>query len=109
MDAATFSDALKRSPAFARCLRRYLYVLVNLLAGTAACGHFHPVEVRLARWLPMMRDPAQSSGARISTKSSLMYSCDARAPRARSGGARPIRYRRIDAEIRDLARLEAVA
>jgi len=113
MDAATFSDALKRCPALARCLQRYLYVLVNLMARTAACGHFHPVEARLARWLLMMRDRAQSNRVRI-THEVLAHVLGVRREGVTQAASalrrrRIIRYSRGDVEILDLARLEAVA
>lgn len=65
MDAADFRRELARSPAFKRCLDRYVYVLMGQLVQTAGCNRFHLVEQRLARWLLMTSDRAHSASFRI--------------------------------------------
>ena len=55
-----FSEELNRSNALQHCLKRYLYVLTVQLANTAACTHFHLIGQRLARWLLMTQDRAES-------------------------------------------------
>lgn len=61
MTTASFRRELERSPALSTMISRYLYVMIGELAQTAACTHFHVVEERLARWLLMTQDRANSS------------------------------------------------
>lgn len=65
IDATKFSNALTRSPVLRQTLTRYLYVLMSQLAQMAACTRFHVVEARLARWLLMMRDRANSNESNL--------------------------------------------
>ncbi|GHC23089.1 Crp/Fnr family transcriptional regulator [Aidingimonas halophila] len=60
MDAARFRSLLSSCPVLQQRLQRYLYVVIGQLARTAACTHFHQVEARLARWLLMTQDRADS-------------------------------------------------
>jgi CRP-like cAMP-binding protein len=60
MKAAEFRRHFEQNPALQRVLRNYLYVVNKQLAKTAACTHFHLVEMRLARWLLMSQDRAQT-------------------------------------------------
>ena len=61
MTAAAFRRCLRGDAALQRTLNRYIYVLLSQLGQTAACTHFHSVESRLARWLLLTRDRAQSN------------------------------------------------
>ncbi|MBD3894743.1 Crp/Fnr family transcriptional regulator [Halomonas sp. ML-15] len=65
MDAARFQHLLLSCPALHKRLLRYLYVVMNQLAQTAACTHFHQVEARLARWLLMTHDRASSNNLQL--------------------------------------------
>jgi CRP-like cAMP-binding protein len=65
MKAAPFLKAFRQSHALQRELHRYTYSLMAQITQTAACNRFHIVEARLARWLLMTHDRAQSSSFRL--------------------------------------------
>jgi len=60
MSVPHFRRASRERPGFGRVVNTYLYVLMAQIAQTAACGRFHQLEARLARWLLMTRDRAGS-------------------------------------------------
>lgn len=60
IESAAFRRELTKSPALERTLERYLYVGVKQLATAAGCLHFHRIDERLARWLLMTQDRAES-------------------------------------------------
>lgn len=61
MSAVRFSQALQDHAALLRIVQRYLYVIIEQLAQTAACNRFHEVEERLARRLLLSHDRAQAN------------------------------------------------
>lgn len=60
MRATTFQRELARNPALRHTVYAYLQVTFSQLATAAACLRFHKTEPRLARWLLMTQDRAQS-------------------------------------------------
>lgn len=58
--ASQLSQLLGESPGMRSVLKRYSYVLMGQLQQTATCNSFHEVEMRLARWLLMAHDRANS-------------------------------------------------
>lgn len=61
MSASAFRKTAGTSAPFRKILNRYLYVLMTQIAQSAACGRFHVLDARLARWLLMTHDRAGSS------------------------------------------------
>lgn len=60
IERVAFRRELARSAALQRSLKRYLYVLMAQQSISAACIRFHLIGERLARWLLMSQDRAQS-------------------------------------------------
>ena len=60
LNAARFGLALVDDSALRRGLHFYLFVLMQQLGQSAGCTRFHVVEQRLARWLLMTADRANS-------------------------------------------------
>lgn len=58
--ASLFQRALAESPTLRHALGRYLAFRLEQLTLAAACERFHEIEPRLARWLLMSQDRAQS-------------------------------------------------
>ncbi|ODN67764.1 MULTISPECIES: Crp/Fnr family transcriptional regulator [Methylophaga] len=72
ISVANLQQQIKQSPVLETVLKKYLYVCMVQLSQTAACTRFHLVEARLARWLLMTRDRANSDEFRI-TQEFLAY------------------------------------
>jgi CRP-like cAMP-binding protein len=60
ISATNLRRVLRDCPKLQRTLQRYLYVTLTQLTQNAACGHFHELEPRLARWLLMTHDRAHA-------------------------------------------------
>lgn len=58
LPAARFRTALKESAELHALMAKYCYVILRQCAQAAACGHYHAVPARLARWLLMTQDRA---------------------------------------------------
>ena len=67
-----FRAELARSTALRRIIDRYLYVLMAQLATSAACLRFHLIGPRLARWLLMTHDRAETDTFHV-TQEFLAY------------------------------------
>lgn len=65
MSAARFRSQVSRNKPLRLALHRYVLVLIDQLAQTAACARFHLVEERLARWLLLTRDRAHADQFRM--------------------------------------------
>lgn len=108
-----FRKELARSAALQRGLDRYLYVLMDQLATSAACLRIHLIGPRLARWLLMSQDRAHSDSFYV-THEFLAYMLGVRrvgittaANALQHSGL--IEYRRGEVHVLDRGGLEAAA
>ncbi|MFZ4287502.1 Crp/Fnr family transcriptional regulator [Variovorax sp. HJSM1_2] len=60
LDCSIFRTELIRSAALQHTLGRYTYVIFSQSASSMGCQRFHLLGARLARWLLMRHDQAQS-------------------------------------------------
>jgi CRP-like cAMP-binding protein len=65
MTAMQLKRELRNNSALCRVLKRYLYVLLAQLSQSTACGRFHEIRARLARWLLMTHDRAHADHFRL--------------------------------------------
>lgn len=63
--ASAFRRELTGNKALKETLGQYLHVTATQLAGSAACLRFHQIGPRLARWLLMTQDRANSSSFKV--------------------------------------------
>lgn len=61
MSAATLKRECQRGGELRRLLERYAYSLLVQISLAAVCTHFHAAELRLARYILMMRDRLRSN------------------------------------------------
>ena len=113
VEANAFRAEMDRSTALQRSLHRYLYVLMEQLATSAACLRFHLIGPRLARWLLMSQDRAHADTFHV-TQEFLAYMLGVRrvgVTAAASALQRDglIEYRRGALKVLDRPGLEAAA
>ena len=61
MKATTLQRMTHNDGALSRLLRRYSYSLWAQLSQSSVCNLYHPIDVRLARWLLMTRDRMEAN------------------------------------------------
>jgi CRP-like cAMP-binding protein len=113
LEAAQFNGELKRSRALKQTLNRHLYVVASQLTQTAACSRFHVLRARLACWLLMTRDRANSDEFSLTHKVAA-YMLGVRRAGVTAAASflqarNLIRYNRGNVTIVNAAALEAVA
>lgn len=111
--AAAFRSELRASAALQQVSHRYLYVVMDQLAASAACLRYHAIEPRLARWLLLSHDRAHVDSFHV-THEFLAYMLGVRrvgitmaAGSLQRNGL--IRYHRGELTVLDRAGLEAAA
>jgi CRP-like cAMP-binding protein len=65
VEVGDFRREVAAHVALRRTLNRYVYVLMAQFAVAAACVRFHVIDARLARWLLMTQDRADSSSFQV--------------------------------------------
>ena len=73
INTKAFRKELAISTALQPIMSRYLYVLMAQLASSATCLRFHQIGPRLARWLLMSQDRAQSDQFHVTQRTMPNY------------------------------------
>jgi CRP-like cAMP-binding protein len=113
LSVASFLKEVAHSNGLRRAVYRHLYVLMAQQATTSACTRFHQIGPRLARWLLMSQDRAQTNSFHI-THEFLAYMLGVRRVgiTAAAGALQRlglIRYHRGEIQVLNRAGLEAAA
>ncbi len=113
LSASRFERLATDIAPFRKIVNRYLYVLTAQIAQAAACNRFHSLDSRLARWLLMTRDRAQSDTFRLTHKSLAYMLGVRRAGVTEAAGRlqanRLIRYHHGELTVLDRQGLEVIA
>jgi len=65
MKAATLRKETADGGALQKLLSRYSHALLTQISQSAACNRFHPISLRLARWLLMTHDRVEGDEFRL--------------------------------------------
>lgn len=68
IESQSLVQAAAKMPALKQLLQRCLMVRLHQQSLACACARFHPIGARLARWLLMVQDRAQSDEFRVTQK-----------------------------------------
>lgn len=60
MPAAAFQAQVDRNPSFRHVMHRFAQAFYTFVSQSTACGHFHPIPQRLARFVLLAHDRAGS-------------------------------------------------
>ncbi len=113
MSAIRFRSEISGNASLQRGISRYVAVLMEQLASSAACARYHLIRPRLARWLLMSQDRARESDFHV-TQEFLSYMLGVRRVGVTAAAMALqheglIEYRRGDVKVIDRKGLEAAA
>lgn len=110
MRASALQAEFRRGEHFQDLLLRYTQAFIIQIAQTAACNRAHPIDGRLARWLLMCQDRAQSADLQLTHEFIAIMLGTRRAGISEAAGKLQdeglIRYRRGHVNILNRRKLE---
>jgi CRP-like cAMP-binding protein len=111
MRAEVLREEFKRGEHLQDLLLRYTQGFIIQIAQTAACNRAHPIDGRLAKWLLMCQDRAQSGQLQLTHEFIATMLGTRRAGVSEAAGKLQdegvIRYRRGDIQILDRQKMES--